>query len=82
MRIAALARKGNIGRERHVAGDFFPNKMKRIVGEPHIRSAARDGVSTARRIKLKCAPVLRRGDIAVFFEQTRGASLCGRDGAD
>ena len=52
MRVAALADEADVRRERYVAGNFFPNEVKRVVGEPHVLAAAADGVTATSGVIL------------------------------
>src|SRR5205814_9943139 len=70
MRIAAGADPANVRRQRDVARHFFPDEMKRIVGGPHIFSAAADEVSLLRRVVFDRAGPEDVADIAVALERS------------
>src|ERR1043166_8637641 len=51
MRVATRFGKCDVCSERNVAGNLFPNEMKRVVGEPHVFTAAGYGVAAMRLIE-------------------------------
>src|SRR6266545_4868604 len=75
MRIPAAAEKGNVCRECHVAGNFLPNEMKRVIGKPHVLPAAGDRVSAADCIVLDGPGAARRADLAAAGEKAGGIGL-------
>ncbi len=75
MRISAATEKCNIRGQSQIAGNFFPSEVKRIFGEPHVLSAARDDIRTTSRIEFHGAFPARPADIAMTFKRANGVRL-------
>jgi len=80
MRVASGANKSDVGGERYVAGHFLPNKMKRVVGEPHVRASARDGVTALGRVELRGTGSSRSTHVPAAFEYSDGCAARVRGG--
>ena len=61
MRIAASADEFNVRRQREIARQLLPDKMKGVVGEPHVFAAAGDEILAPGGIKIHRS---EPGDIA------------------
>ena len=72
---AALAGQADIRRQRHVARDFFPYDVKRVVGEPHVLPAASNLVNAAHRIEPDGAGLARGANLLVILEDAKSARL-------
>ena len=60
-------------------GDLLPNKVKGVVGGPHVGPAAREEVGIACRIEFHRAGVLGGADVVVILEQPDGLGIRRRD---
>src|SRR5436190_2042551 len=70
MRVTAFADKGYIGSQRGVAGDPFPDELKRVLREPHILPTSGHGIDCLRRIELRHPRQPRTSKIGMVFEDS------------
>ena len=82
MFVAGGADEGNIGGERGVAGNFSPNEVERIVGEPHVAAAAGDEISLVGGIVGGVAGVGGGADVVLAGEDAEGGIGLGGGGEE
>src|SRR4051812_32676399 len=72
MRLLPLTDEGDVRRECQISGSLLPNKLKRILGRPHVLAAAGDGVSFLRRVESGRAGMQYHAEILVGLEDADG----------
>ena len=80
MRIACFAQDSNMRRQSHIAGDFFPYEMERIVREPHVFAAARDTIGLLARSVLERPTVKGSADLLLPIKKTADGQRLLRSG--
>ena len=80
--VAGLGQEADVGRQRHVSGDLFPNELECVGGGPHVLSAAGDCVSLVRGIVINRSGVKNGADVAVAFEKAGRTRALSRDGPE
>src|SRR5256885_5357185 len=71
--IHAFAEKLNVGLERTVAGNFYPDEMEIVFIEPDIFPAGSDGVGLVRGVVNDLAGVEEDADVAFVFEDAEAS---------
>ncbi len=61
----------HVGREREIAGHFFPDEMKFVVGGPHVPAAARDEIFTFGGIKIRRAVFGNLADVRLIGKNSQ-----------
>ena len=83
VRISPLFRKGNVGRQGNVAGDFLPGELKGVGGKPHVLAAAAHQVGAVLRIKLNRAGMQNRTHVGMVLKDARrGLAGLSKGGGD
>ena len=73
MGIHAFAEKLNVGSERTVAGNFYPDEMEIVFIEPDIFPAGGDGVGFLRGVVNDFAGVEEDANVAFVLEDTEAS---------
>jgi hypothetical protein len=76
--IACCGWEGNLGRQRHIAGDFFPDVMKRVGCSPDVLTAGGNAVGLLGGVIFHRPGMQHGADIAVAFENPRLGEQCRR----
>ena len=65
VRVSIRADPADVRRESHIPGHLFPDKMKRVVGEPHVFAAAADEVGAFSGVEFGGARFQDAADVTV-----------------
>jgi hypothetical protein len=68
MFVDALAEEGDVSVEGDVAGDFLPDEVKGVVGEPHVVSGRGEGERLVGGVVGRGAWMQDSADVGVTFE--------------
>jgi hypothetical protein len=80
MGVAASAKPTDVRSQRQVSRHLFPDKVERVVGEPHVLAAARDEVTFLRGIVLDRARLAYQANVTLPLEQSE-RRIPGRGGS-
>src|SRR5467141_2526377 len=66
--VRALPEKGDVRRQRDVAGHFLPRELESVASKPHVLAAAGDRVASFRRVVFHGTRVKNRSNVSAALE--------------